>query len=125
MKRVLLSLLVWFLTSTPASAGCAWVLWTMPYTVMRMGTSSSMDDTPSYDVLEAGSASVVSAWESKKECEAALTQSIQDVPFRKDKPFRKGGSILVEIANGGLKGFQCLPETVKPTEGGGFLKKAK
>lgn len=127
MHRVLIILLIWLLSSSPASAGCAWVLWAIPYTVTSRGTpSGSKEGTPSYDVMGAGSADLISAWESKKECEAALKQHIKEIPSRKGNPFRDGGLIFVELASRGIiKGFQCLPENVKPQDGGGFLKKIK
>ena len=126
MKRVLLILLVWFLTSSAASAGCAWVLWAIPYTVISRGTPPiSKDDAPSYDDFGGGSAELVSAWESKKECEAALRQHIKEIPSRKGDPFREGALIFVELASGGMKALQCFPENVKPQEGGGLLRELK
>lgn len=83
------------------------------------------DEPDAYDLWGGGSAKLVSAWESKKECEAALRQHIKEIPSRKGDPFREGALIFVELASGGMKALQCLPENVKPQEGGGLGRQLK
>ena len=122
MKRVLLILLIWLLSSSAASAGCAWVLWTIPYSVMSRGNT---DEPDTYDIWGGGSAKLVSAWESKKECEAALKQHIKEMPKRTGTPFREGPLIFVDLVSGGMMAFQCLPENIKPQEGGGLGRPSK
>jgi hypothetical protein len=98
MKRVLLILLIWFLSSSVASAGCAWVLWEMTFTSVSKEADKLTVSKP------------VSAWNSKEDCELALLKRVEET-HEAHQIVRPG---LVEKEDGTMFDSRCLPDTLDP-----------
>ena len=96
MKQVICILIVWLVSSSAVSAGCAWVLWEMTFTPVSKKASKLTGSMP------------VSAWNSKEECELALLKRMKE---HQDGRIVHPG--LVDVEDGPIYDSRCLPDTLE------------